>query len=542
MGLTFSPAGDGPVDIFIALLALLVDEFGVWIDQRAKSGEGQSRNPLQYVVKSGQPRAVRAMLDRGAEVNLRDEDGWTALASICMNSIKTPSEGGPSVADRVETARLLLEAGADFEAESLNGFTPLLTLCTKPCAPLLKLLLSHGADPNHVGRGTGFSPYGWILKMDKHSEGAAECLKLLSSCNGADCFVEEAKADKFQVLLTDLVAANNRVIGVPVFPFSREGLRQRAKQELHVLKTLFEYVGLDPSVLHKRLSASDGNWLEELHTRISALVPDCYLRVYFREPPTKQEFALMLSHSGESPRAGMMAETSEGVSFFDEQAAHAKLFAKWRDRGLIYRASMINFEECVIDPIQHCIGFAVPSDAVLQRMEQFGPIVEVGAGTGYFTAILQARGVDAVAYDLSPPTEDHEASGFFSHTYTDVQEGDAKRLFAEDPSLASRTLLIVWPNNPDREDSHFYEGEHLPPVWDADCLEQFVQAGGSRVIYIGEREDTIMVIRGESPDCGTSSSRRFQTLLKEQFCLAEQYKIPRWYKCEDDVTIWKRND
>ena len=99
---------------------------------------------------------------------------------------------------------------------------------------------------------------------------------------------------------------------------------------------------------------------------------------------------------------------------------------------------------------------------------------------------------------------------------------------------------MVWPNNPDREDSHLYEGELLPPVWDADCLEQYISAGGSTVIYVGEREDTVNVVQGAPPDCGLSSSRRFQLMLKEKFNLVEQISIPQWYKCQDDLTIWER--
>lgn len=540
LGLMSSPAGDGPVEVFLALLSLLVDEYGVSVDQRGRAGGNESRNPLQYVVKSGQPRAVRAMLERGANVNLCDDSGWTALSAVCMNSVKTPDEGGPSVSDRVETARLLLESGAEVDATSLKGFSPLLALCTKPCAPLMKLLLSHGADPNQVSRNLGFTPRGLIQKMDKQSRDAAECLRLLRS-SGTDLFdEEETKAEKLDELLKDLVASSNQFgDSCTLFTSTAEGLRQRANQELHVLETLLGILGMDSSVLRRRMTASDGNWLQELHKRVNARVPDCYLRVYRGVLPNKKETALMLSHCQQAVEAGT-GKTDEGITFFIEKAAHSKMFEKWRDRGIIYGASMTNFIECVIDPIQHSIGFAVPSDAVLRRIGELGPVVEVGAGTGYFSSILQANGADAVAYDLSPLTEDHEANGFFSHTYTEILQGDAKSLFTLNPSLGSRNLLIVWPNNPDREDSHLYEGEPLPPVWDADCLEDYLEVGGTTVIYVGEREDTINVIQGAPRDCGTSSSRRFQRILKKEFDLLEQHTIPQWFKCKDDLTIWQR--
>jgi hypothetical protein len=84
-----------------------------------------------------------------------------------------------------------------------------------------------------------------------------------------------------------------------------------------------------------------------------------------------------------------------------------------------------------------------------------------------------------------------------------------------------------------------YNGEEFPPVWDADCLAKYTQAGGSTVVYVGEREENIRVNRGSRPECGVSSSHRFQNMLKTHFCLEEQHDIPKWHRCEDDVTIWQ---
>lgn len=42
----------------------------------------------------------------------------------------------------------------------------------------------------------------------------------------------------------------------------------------------------------------------------------------------------------------------------------------------------------IVDPLQHCVGFAIPNEAVLESIVKYGPkIVEVGVGTGYWTAI-----------------------------------------------------------------------------------------------------------------------------------------------------------
>ncbi len=55
---------------------------------------------------------VRALLDHGAHVNYRDEDGWTPLkAALCCN--------------KVATVRLLIEHGANVQPRSGFGSTVL---------------------------------------------------------------------------------------------------------------------------------------------------------------------------------------------------------------------------------------------------------------------------------------------------------------------------------------------------------------------------------------------------------------------------------
>lgn len=72
------------------------------------------------------------LLEAGAEVNARTSDGHTPL-HVC----------------RLETAPLLLQAGAELEARAEDGATPLVTLASEPGTErLLELLLEHGADAN----------------------------------------------------------------------------------------------------------------------------------------------------------------------------------------------------------------------------------------------------------------------------------------------------------------------------------------------------------------------------------------------------------
>ena len=87
---------------------------------------------------------LRALVDAGADVNVRQPDGASALHWAAHW-------------DDVETARLLLHAGADVDAAGAYGVTPLSLAAANASASLVDLLLEAGADPN-ASRDSGETP------------------------------------------------------------------------------------------------------------------------------------------------------------------------------------------------------------------------------------------------------------------------------------------------------------------------------------------------------------------------------------------------
>jgi hypothetical protein len=45
-------------------------------------------------------------------------------------------------------------------------------------------------------------------------------------------------------------------------------------------------------------------------------------------------------------------------------------------------------------------AWAIPDARALRIIKHFAPVVEMGAGTGYWCSLLRESGVDIVAYDL----------------------------------------------------------------------------------------------------------------------------------------------
>jgi ankyrin repeat protein len=91
--------------------------------------------PLIEAVKKADKVAVRALLQRQSDVNLPEPDGMTAL------------HWAARLGD-LETANLLIRAGANVKAANRYGVTPLSLASAGGNAVMIEQLLEAGADPN----------------------------------------------------------------------------------------------------------------------------------------------------------------------------------------------------------------------------------------------------------------------------------------------------------------------------------------------------------------------------------------------------------
>ena len=83
---------------------------------------------------------VELLLDHGADINIRDKDGKTALMLMYSHSLNEDND----------ITRLLLERGADTNIRDKNGKTALMYVLRSPTLEDdLPLLLEHGADINN---------------------------------------------------------------------------------------------------------------------------------------------------------------------------------------------------------------------------------------------------------------------------------------------------------------------------------------------------------------------------------------------------------
>lgn len=81
------------------------------------------------------------------------------------------------------------------------------------------------------------------------------------------------------------------------------------------------------------------------------------------------------------------------------------------------------YENSLHDPLCLSYAFGVPTDAALDAIAARGPVVELGAGTGYWAALLRQAGCDVVAYDITPPSRDALDNRFFHSRFSEVLPG-----------------------------------------------------------------------------------------------------------------------
>ena len=133
---------------------------------------GADRPPLVDAAKNTDGAAVRALLTQGADVNVPEADGTTALHWAGYRN-------------DLETVDVLLRAGARVDATNDLGVTPLWTACENANPAIAERLLEAGADPNAALLS------GETLLMTAARTGSADVVKLLLA-KGADVNVKES--------------------------------------------------------------------------------------------------------------------------------------------------------------------------------------------------------------------------------------------------------------------------------------------------------------------------------------------------------------
>jgi ankyrin repeat protein len=219
-----------------------------------------SWTPLMYAARDGAIDAVKALADMGADLNLVDPDGTTALTLAIENA-------------HFDTAVALLEKGANPNVPDKNGMTALYaavdmhtlpTVWGRPAPTLddtvdavgvVKALLAHGANPNLrlkrpiIGRHTRNTgdpslSEGTTALARAAKSGDVTLMKVLLE-GGADPFITQA--DYTTVAMIAAAGGGQRI-----YPGAASvGTPATEEDSLEALKLLMQY-GVDPDAFNGR--------------------------------------------------------------------------------------------------------------------------------------------------------------------------------------------------------------------------------------------------------------------------------------------------
>jgi hypothetical protein len=156
----------------------------------------------------------------------------------------------------------------------------------------------------------------------------------------------------------------------------------------------------------------------------------------------------------------------------------------------------------------HGYPYAVPTEAALRLLAQHQPLLEIGAGSGYWAWLLRQMHVDILAYDHDPPDGTYRNAYFEGvHLWTEVLEGGPE-MVREHPN---RALFLCWP----------------PPgiPMTEECLAMFQ---GDVVLYAGEWR-------------GHGATPAFFDSLEASFTQIAAVELPSWV-IEDALRVFRRRD
>lgn len=155
----------------------------------------------------------------------------------------------------------------------------------------------------------------------------------------------------------------------------------------------------------------------------------------------------------------------------------------------------------------YAFSYSIPSFEVLDELANLGPVVEMGAGSGYWAWMLSQQGVMIECFD----SESH----LQSPKWFDVKKGDPTDL----SRFKNSTLLMVWPPS----DSTFSES----------CLDHYP---GQNLVYVGNLSDT----GPESNALPKTATPAFHKRLLENFRLVKTIELPHWPGFKDHAYFFRR--
>ncbi len=161
------------------------------------------------------------------------------------------------------------------------------------------------------------------------------------------------------------------------------------------------------------------------------------------------------------------------------------------------------------DPLVAKYAWAIPNDNAIQLLAGMGPIIEMGAGNGYWAKLIVDAGGKIEPFDVKPGQHHHAAMA--REVWYPVINGGPDQITVRHKDWV---LLLVWPP---------YGGSLA-----FEALTRFMEIGGKTVVFVGESGG------------GCTADDTFFELLEAHFESVGRADIPQWWGLHDSLTVYQR--
>lgn len=233
-----------------------------------------------------------------------------------------------------------------------------------------------------------------------------------------------------------------------------------------------------------------------------------YQDEYNRKISTVQKIRLSFEKQVQAEIEPLMARKIgvliEEGKFDQLKTTVAEILASQEAKEIEYKFSLQFFNQVLL-PIVNRFAWAVPNDDAIEELVKLSPLIEIGAGSGYWAKLLSEKGGQVAAFDDFSWHKDGKQH--FEKQWFEVQNGDERKIL----DFPKETLFLCFPP------------KNSPLASHALALYK-----GNTLAYVGE------------PRGGTTADDAFFDALEKDYILVRQISIPNWPGYNDRLQIFQR--
>lgn len=179
-------------------------------------------------------------------------------------------------------------------------------------------------------------------------------------------------------------------------------------------------------------------------------------------------------------------------------------------------------------------AWAIPNNTAIKIISKFSPLVEMGAGNGYWAHLIEKRGGYVLPFDIAAPNKDQAWTKVFQGSPSSILSKKVTK--NKDAPLESLNLFLCYP------DQQMEVG--LPSI---EAFQEVVDSmgnsnGGGHIIHVGELLVTGCISGAPQAPWGRTSSPNFQEKLYKDYHCVLSLPLESFPFSRDFLTIWKRTE